>query len=616
MISRSSRSRVVTAVTEGTSGVPDLTAALKGAGAPLDNKYVFTSRASSTHNSRTEAGNTVPDALLSATPRQAPGSALQAVPDVLPPFRVGRDEAAERAEGEQLRDLETLTRWAMLSAVREVVPGHRTASCSRFIVPPSISGAEGVQVIHRAAGERRSGARFGNLTRCANVWACPVCSPRIAQNRAEDLRALLGTHAAQGGRVLFATLTHRHGRADDLEHQIAQQGRALEHMQRQRAFRDWSRRAGVLGIVRALEFTHSDANGWHPHFHLLLLVAGDRRQAVRHAQVMTVQDAARRTTAGQPRQPVAVPRVRHLPALGEELVAAWLASCDAVGLDAEPQAQRCEVAPADLRTLERLADYLGGPGGAADLEAFAGDAQAHAAARLAVEAAGQGRAGTLAGAAYEAAGAALKLARGEQGRTPFELLREYTEQGRPRAGRLFADYVQATKGRRALSYSNGLRALYLLGDEATPEEAAQEQERPEERELCQISLDDWRVLLRGHRANRGRLLEVARRGDPDAVRDMVQLMVQAVARGEVRALQLPPPPPSPAQPVPEPAEPMPVLLGGHDVQAQQAGTVHATPGGADGRSLELSQAVTVSAERHSGRPPGRADWGVPDDLPR
>jgi hypothetical protein len=39
---------------------------------------------------------------------------------------------------------------------------------------------------------------------------------------------------------------------------------------RERAFAG----VGLVGTVRALETTHSDANGWHPHFHSLLFVAG------------------------------------------------------------------------------------------------------------------------------------------------------------------------------------------------------------------------------------------------------------------------------------------------------------------------------------------------------
>jgi hypothetical protein len=42
-------------------------------------------------------------------------------------------------------------------------------------------------------------------------------------------------------------------------------------MREHRAYKDLRRDFGVLGSIRALEVTHGQANGWHPHFHELWL---------------------------------------------------------------------------------------------------------------------------------------------------------------------------------------------------------------------------------------------------------------------------------------------------------------------------------------------------------
>ncbi len=59
------------------------------------------------------------------------------------------------------------------------------------------------------------------------------------------------------------------------------------------------------------------------------------------------------------------------------------------------------------------------------------------------------------------------------GRTAFQLLRDYAEDGDVEAGDLFAQFARAFRGVRQLTWSRGLRALYLPEPEVTDEELAQ-----------------------------------------------------------------------------------------------------------------------------------------------
>lgn len=77
--------------------------------------------------------------------------------------------------------------------------------------------------------------------------------------------------------------------------------------------------------------------------------------------------------------------------------------------------------------------------------------------------------------------------KGKVGRyTPFDLVGKRDDK--------FIEYLQATKGKRQLLYSKGLRALFDLDEEKTDEELAQEQVE-HSREVAKISWREWRKIL-------------------------------------------------------------------------------------------------------------------------
>lgn len=89
------------------------------------------------------------------------------------------------------------------------------------------------------------------------------------------------------------------------------------------------------------------------------------------------------------------------------------------------------------------------------------------------------------GAEKEMVGVTTK--KGKVGRyTPFDLVGKRDDK--------FIEYIKATKGKRQLLYSKGLRALFGLGEEKSDEELAQEQIR-HSREVAKISWREWRKIL-------------------------------------------------------------------------------------------------------------------------
>lgn len=99
----------------------------------------------------------------------------------------------------------------------------------------------------------------------------------------------------------------------------------------------------------------------------------------------------------------------------------------------------------------------------------------------------------------------LKKAK-EGGETPFDLLRAYlADPNDKQAAALFREFVENFKGKRQLSWSNGLKARFYV-DDKTDEELAEEQEEQAVL-LGQITVDQWRDVLKVK--GRGVVLEIA-----------------------------------------------------------------------------------------------------------
>lgn len=94
------------------------------------------------------------------------------------------------------------------------------------------------------------------------------------------------------------------------------------------------------------------------------------------------------------------------------------------------------------------------------------------------------------------------------GETPFDFLRAYLSDGTDRqAAALFAEFAETFKGKRQLSWSKGLKAMFAI-EEASDEELAT---RVEESAvlLGLLTVDQWRDVLRVD--GRATVLEIAAR---------------------------------------------------------------------------------------------------------
>lgn len=189
----------------------------------------------------------------------------------------GVDAATGEVQGPQKDLVKTrLERFALQSVVRRILPNSRTANCLRL--RQKNANVE----VYRSAQHGR--AHYGGLQTCASVWACPVCSAKIAERRRQELKHLIAAHREAGGSVLFITRTAPHSRTDALGDLLAQLAKAEASYKAHRDYKALAKSLGVVGTVKATEVTYGEANGFHPHVHELVFITGD-------ADIAQVEDA-------------------------------------------------------------------------------------------------------------------------------------------------------------------------------------------------------------------------------------------------------------------------------------------------------------------------------------
>lgn len=364
------------------------------------------------------SGASTADGSASAT-RTPQGSAL-GTSRIMPPLSTGA-QARDRRERYARRSQSA--RWLISDAIAAALPeGVEEVEQGQFVDtatgemhaaqwvrpprPARCSWRIGDQVgVHADAAH----AHFSGTERCGSIWSCPVCASVIRAERAREITQAVEAHQAQGGSVIFVTLTLRHKIADPLAVTL---DTALEGWRVITGHRQWrgvsgmKRRYSISGYVRATEVTHGEENGWHPHLHSLLFT--DR--ALSDVEVRV---------------------------LGDELHGLWSAYAQrrtgrTPSRDRGIDAQRVDE---DGRV---LAQYLG-----------------------------KVQDGTRWTASAEMARSDVKTGRGQH-LAPFQLLDD-DQAGRlpvPARRRLWAEYVAATKGRRAVTWSRGLKARYDVGEKS------------------------------------------------------------------------------------------------------------------------------------------------------
>lgn len=364
------------------------------------------------------------DGLVEGGPGGDPGGPLGTSLTEFPPLRPAKTAStsanvnARRRRtrfARRLRSAEWLVREARVAAGHSPVAAPGTTSKSPdWVRPPRAARCRWAMGDVGVHGDA-SGAHYSGLERCASIWACPVCSAVIRAGRAEEIADAVGRWEAAGGHVVMATLTVRHRAGDGLAEALDGVLRAWQQTISSSPWLRAKERYRIAGYVRSVEVTHG-ANGWHPHVHALLFIQG---------APWTDAEAS---------------------AFESWFFDRWLAKTTAQGLRQPSRAHGIDLVHADGGRV--LAEYLA-------------KTQEHEEPRRS------------ASVGNEMARTDMKSGRGGS-LMPFELLD--SEPSDREAAALWNEYVAATHGRRAVTWSRGLRDLVAAGEERSDEEIIDETE--------------------------------------------------------------------------------------------------------------------------------------------
>lgn len=169
-------------------------------------------------------------------------------------------------------------RWRLQDHARKLLPHHRVSHCMRTPYRRSENPVAIAQKVSTVTGEVRVG--YSGLQTCASPWDCPVCGPKIAQVRREEMGELIQKATEQGLVVNMLTFTVRHSAMDQLPRIVEGLAQARRKFRNRKTWKRIAESWQVVGCVRAQEVTWGAENGWHVHFHELIITRGKVRGQV------------------------------------------------------------------------------------------------------------------------------------------------------------------------------------------------------------------------------------------------------------------------------------------------------------------------------------------------
>jgi len=340
---------------------------------------------------------------------------------------------------------------------------HRTCSCTRINVSSTIS-------IVKSSTNKKS--FYSGLSSCASAATCPICAAKINERKSNELRMMANQAEAMNNNLSLLTLTTPHTAADKIEDLLPKISDALSKFWSGAWATRFKNKYGIIGNVRSFEVLHG-ANGWHPHFHLI--VVSDKKLP-----------STERSEKGYISNEQSDAWIHILNRWKSVSVSAGLGMPNMNGLD--------------IQNGDKAGEYI---------SKFGSDEQ--------ILETKSGKKITW-DMMDEATKGMTKL--GKKGsKTPWALLSDsvdsdLTAEQRKEAKFLFLFYARAIKGKNMLRWSKGLRAHFGLGAQATDEEIiAQEEDKADL--LCHILPTEWKQILK--LKHRNLVLDLAESGGSSAV---------------------------------------------------------------------------------------------------
>lgn len=324
----------------------------------------------------------------------------------------------------------TALKFYLLSIARSLDADPRLRICHRYKLPQAES-VDLVEYTQPESGKRVAGIR--GTMKCSRFWQCPLCSTRIGTHRRDELRTAINNHPDLIR--IMVTYTAQHTANTPLQTTLDGLLAAYRKLRSGRWWQSIKSEFGLVGGVRATEITYGTA-GWHPHFHELIFIAPGAIER-EEISIEEISEALQALFAGR-----------------------WREVLQGQGLDASHEHG------IDVST--KTADI------AAYINKFA---------RMPQETESWGESSEITLSPVKTA------SRGSQ--TPFEIL--FLARNSPQHAALWAEYVQATKGKAALIWSRGTKAMLGI-DEIRDQDVLDDTESQPVMIIHRFTADQWDQL--------------------------------------------------------------------------------------------------------------------------
>lgn len=307
----------------------------------------------------------------------------------------------------------------------------------------------GVSDVSVISSTHSDSVRYAGLQTCGSVWHCKICATRVSEVRKLEIRSAVDQHLAAGGGVILNTNTVPHGKNDDLRLMLKTMFDVI--WPRYINHRAYKRIRKSVGYVGRIRAVEVTWSAVNGW----------------HPHVHEIWFLEK---------PLSKADIENLHA---ELYPVWRNTVKNAGLKS-PSAKH----GLHIQGAESAADYIAKFGTEPRWELSKELAKSH-----------------------------LKKSKDRNGKTPFDLLRDFIETGSKYSADLFREYAEAFAGQTQLYWSQGLKAKFAIG-ELSDEEIAAHQDY-DAVTVATISITDWRLILRSN--DRGLVLELARHGGASAV---------------------------------------------------------------------------------------------------
>jgi hypothetical protein len=144
---------------------------------------------------------------------------------------------------------------------------HRIRSCHKN----RAYGQDAITIKLSGSDVHNPNASYGGLQTCDSVWACPVCAPRIAVEKGQDILKALEWAKQENLAPVMVALTARHHAGMQLAWFSGLFKGSWEMFASGRRWKNFKKKFGIRHYIVNREVTRGDS-GWHYHMHLLLFL--------------------------------------------------------------------------------------------------------------------------------------------------------------------------------------------------------------------------------------------------------------------------------------------------------------------------------------------------------